>query len=68
MAKLVWQCETCEEGHTFYYQIWICPGCEKEICENCFDRFAHCKECAKGKTDKELIDAANKLDWDFEED
>lgn len=67
MAKHVWQCETCNECHTFYDNIWECPGCRKEICESCFDKFAHCKECAKDKTDKELIAASAIFGWEFDE-
>jgi hypothetical protein len=50
--KRVWQCDTCrgvsdnEPGHS--------PGCGKETCDSCFDRYAHCKVCAADKSDEEL--------------
>lgn len=50
--KLGWKCETC--GLFSKCGSWKCPICGIKTCENCFDRFSVCKECAKGKTDKQL--------------
>lgn len=60
-----WRCDNCRdisrEGP------WKCPGCQKEICDNCGWMYAHCKECCTGKSEKELAIAANATnDWDFE--
>lgn len=55
----------------FYQQrfrdnVWDCPGCAKESCDNCFDRYAHCRDCGEGQTDEELRLAANAKGFDFE--
>jgi hypothetical protein len=36
-----------------------CPGCGKEICDNCGWSMAHCKDCSQGKTEEQLRLAAN---------
>lgn len=65
MVYLAWICETCNKSNKNAQDIWNCPSCDKEICENCFDRYAHCYECSKEKSDKELILAASNEGWDF---
>lgn len=55
-----WKCDSC--GRVIdekYDKPWPCPGCGNEVCEYCFDSFAHCETCAAGKTDEELRLAAN---------
>lgn len=66
MAKHVWQCESCKETHHSQNYIWLCPGCEKETCEACFDYYAHCKACSEGKTAAELLRLANEKGFDFD--
>lgn len=61
MAKRVWWCDTCKG--ICLEKPWKCPVCGKEICDNCFDRFAVCRECAAGKTDDEVKTLSN---WDYE--
>ncbi len=64
MATRQWVCDSCHEADE---QIpWECPGCGNETCENCFWSFAHCKKCSEGKTDEELLLAANEAGFDFE--
>lgn len=58
-------CENCRYPSRVKAHIWNCPGCGKEVCESCFDRLAHCKPCAEGKTDNQLKVIANKEGWDF---
>ncbi len=65
MAVRRWFCESCEQASET--KPWACPGCDEETCDSCFDRYAHCKRCAAGKTDEELREAANaRGDWNFE--
>lgn len=66
MTYRAWICERCGHGQKFRDNIWDCPGCDKEGCDDCFDRYAHCKACAEGKTDEELRLAANEKGFDFE--
>lgn len=66
MTYRAWVCESCSHGQKARLNVWNCPGCGKEICESCFDRYAHCKPCAAGKTDEELRQAANAKGHDFE--
>lgn len=66
MSVRRWVCESCEKPSAA--KPWECPGCHEETCEGCFDRFAHCKRCADGKTDDELRTAANANGWEFEAD
>lgn len=47
---------------------WDCPGCGKEVCENCFSLFAHCLECSCGKSDEELRLQANEQGFEFSVD
>lgn len=54
--KHVWLCESCLATHDERCSMWDCPGCEKEVCDSCFDRYLHCKTCASGKTDQELAE------------
>lgn len=61
-----WICETCERPNRTSGDIWDCLGCGKECCERCFDRNGHCKACATGKSDRELIEVANANGFDFE--
>jgi len=64
--KAVFLCEGCRGWQISPDEIWYCPGCGKECCETCFDRFAHCKACSKDKTDFELYQNANNNGWDFD--
>lgn len=66
MSVRRWVCESCEKPSAAKPR--ECPGCHEETCEGCFDRFAHCKRCADGKTDDELRTAANANGWEFEAD
>jgi hypothetical protein len=66
MAYRAWVCERCGESRRVRDNIWDCPGCDKECCDDCFDRLGHCKECAEGKTDHELWLVANAKGFDFE--
>jgi len=67
MAERVWQCETCRGTTKIRSFIMDCVGCKKEICDNCGYSFAHCNDCAAGKTREELRVAANATgDYDFE--
>jgi len=66
---LAWICEGCHEPQKSRDHIWDCPGCDKEICEACFDRLGHCRTCAAGKSDEELrLDANATGRFDFEPD
>lgn len=60
-----WKCDSCGEIDQ-NGRPWNCPGCDEEVCENCFDSFAHCEMCAAVKTDEELRLAANAAGWNFE--
>ncbi len=61
-----WQCENCERVHSNAELIWKCPSCQKEVCDSCFGKFAHCNQCCDKFTDAELIDIANtKGGYDF---
>ena len=64
MAHRVWQCDTCRGVSD--NEPWECPGCGKETCDSCFDRYTHCRTCSLGKSDEELRTAANKFGYDFE--
>ena len=66
MTYRAWICERCRAPQIYRDNIWDCPGCEKEGCDSCFDRYGHCKECAAGKTDEELRIAANEQGRDFQ--
>ena len=67
MSYQRWICESCEGMHRTRCSIWTCPGCKKETCDHCFDRYAHCKTCATGRSHEELRLAANATnDFDFE--
>lgn len=66
MTYQAWICETCRRGQRFRSNVWDCPGCGKEGCDDCFERYAHCKACAAGKTDEELRLQANENGFDFE--
>jgi hypothetical protein len=59
MTFRAWICETCRRPQKFRDNIWDCPGCGKEGCDDCFDRYFFCKACSEGKTDEELRVAAN---------
>lgn len=65
MAYRAWICETCRAPQKFLENIWNCPGCGKEGCDDCFWTYAHCKPCAAGKSDEELRLAANAKGFDF---
>ena len=69
MAYQRWICESCDGQHRTRCSMWTCPGCGLETCDHCFDRYGHCKPCAKGKPDEELRLAANATgDFDYEPD
>lgn len=61
--KQMWVCEHCGATHLRYCR-FDCPVCGKESCNSCAWTFAHHKECAVGKTDKEMCIAAGmEEDW-----
>lgn len=66
MTYLAWICERCYRGNRIKADVWDCPGCGHECCENCFSRLAHCKNCVIDKTDEALRIAANAAGWDFD--
>ena len=66
MSYRAWICEGCDKPNPKEYNIWDCPGCGKETCEQCFDRYAHCKSCTVGQSEDALRLAANAKGWDFE--
>lgn len=66
MAYQAWLCEACRAPHARQSSFWLCPGCEKETCDSCFDRYAHCKACAAGRGDEELRLAANAAGYYFD--
>lgn len=66
MTYRAWICETCGRGQKFRDNVWNCPGCGKEGCDDCFERYASCKACAEGKSDEELRQMANKNGFSFE--
>lgn len=68
MAYRSWVCESCSGLLPFRHSIWNCVECNKEICDHCFDMYAHCKQCSAEKTREELRLAANAKGWDFEKD
>jgi len=59
MTYRAWICESCGHGQRFRDNVWDCPGCGKEGCDDCFDRYMFCKPCGEGKTDEELRLAVN---------
>lgn len=66
MTFQAWICERCRHAHKARCSMWDCPGCDKETCDDCFSAYAHCKECAAGKTDEALRLAANAKGFDFD--
>ncbi len=46
MSSRQWVCDSCGKSHPSI-EPWKCPSCGKEVCERCFDRFAHCKNAVK---------------------
>ena len=62
--KKGWQCEGCNRFSES--EPWKCPGCKKEICDGCFDTYAHCKVCTKILTKEALISKANSEGWEFD--
>jgi len=48
-----WRCDSCEEIDNA--EPWLCPNCDKEVCENCFWEYMHCKECAEKESNKEIL-------------
>lgn len=65
MTYRAWICEGCQRGQRFRDNVWDCPGCGKEGCDDCFWMFGHCKPCCVGKTEGELLDAANAKGFEF---
>ncbi len=59
MAFRAWVCETCNRPDKRIP--WNCPGCGKEVCEHCFDKYATCKACCEGKTDEQLEEQAKDI-------
>jgi hypothetical protein len=64
MAKRGWICAGCGRG-SVAPEPWACPRCGKEICDSCGWILAHCRRCSEGKTESELMRAANSAGWDF---
>lgn len=62
-----YSCDNCNTayGYGWSYSIWDCPGCGQEVCEDCFDKLAHCKECAEGVAERVLIERANENGYDL---
>jgi len=48
-----WQCDSCKSIHK--EEPWPCPGCGKEVCEDCFSSFMHCTECDDAEPDKQKL-------------
>ncbi len=65
MTYRAWICEGCKRGQKFRDNVWDCPGCGKEGCDDCFWMYAHCKPCCEGKSEEELRLAANAKGFDF---
>jgi len=63
MSYLAWICEGCGKPDTA--RPWNCPTCHKEVCEKCFDKYAHCKECSARLKDSEMISAGEAEGFDF---
>lgn len=63
MSYRAWICEGC--GKPDATRPCNCPSCRKEVCEHCFDVFAHCKECAAKLTREELVNAGNAEGFEF---
>ena len=60
-----WICDACKSF--VIPSPWECPGCHKEICDNCGWMYGHCKACSEGKTELELATIANATgNFDFE--
>ena len=59
MTFRAWICESCGHGQKFRDNVWDCPGCGKEGCDDCFWVYWHCRVCSHGKTMGELRRAAN---------
>lgn len=59
-----WMCETCKRFSSA--QPWCCPTCREEVCDRCFDTYAHCKSCSRKFTVTQLIHAANSQGFDFD--
>jgi hypothetical protein len=69
MTYQAWICANCARGQRFRSNVWDCPGCGREICDDCGWRYAHCRPCSEGKTDEQLRLAANADgQFDFEPD
>lgn len=47
---------------------WKCPDCGIETCDNCFDRYALCQKCSKGKTDSEALQISKDGGWDWKDE
>jgi hypothetical protein len=65
MTYRAWICESCGRGQKFRDNVWDCPGCGKEGCDDCFWMYGHCNPCCVGKTEGELWAAANAQGWDL---
>lgn len=66
MTYRAWICESCGRHQKLRDNVWDCPGCGKECCDGCFDRYAHCKPCAAGKSAEAQRLAANAIGYDFQ--
>ncbi len=58
-------CESCERPNERMSDVWLCPGCKKEVCENCFDSFAHCSSCSRSMSQSALLKSARDAGWEF---
>lgn len=67
MTYRAWICEGCGRGQRIRDNVWDCPGCGKEGCDDCFWIFATCKDCCRGKTEREVWAMAAEKGYDFSE-
>jgi 3-oxoacyl-(acyl-carrier-protein) synthase len=61
--KRGYKCDNCDGFTTSKLWIFLCIGCEKEICESCMAGWGACKECAEGKTEEELEKSFHSEIW-----
>lgn len=67
MTYRAWICESCKRPQRYRENVWNCPGCGKETCDDCGWMYGHCKPCCEGKEPEALRVAANLTgDFDFE--
>ena len=61
MAYRAWICEGCKAPQKYRDNIFDCPSCGKEGCDDCFWAYYHCKACSVGKTYGQLKEVANRV-------